>query len=422
MKILVIGGGGREHALVWKLRQSARVSAIFCAPGNAGIAEIATCVPIKTSDQTALLEFARAEKIDLTVVGPDDVLAAGLVDLFQANGLRIFGPNQVAAQLESSKVFAKEFMERHGIPTARSRSFDDSAEAQRYCQRLQYPLVIKADGLALGKGVIIAESAWSAAMAIHEIMELRRFGDAGRRVVIEEFLTGEECSIHALVDGRGFLLFPGAQDHKRAFDGDLGPNTGGMGTFSPPSKLLTPEMEERVRREILEPFVAGIRADGIDFRGMLFPGLMVTADGPKVLEFNCRFGDPETQVLLPRLASDLLELLEATIDGGLEKMTPKWRPESAVCVVLASGGYPGEHATGEPITGLDCLPADVLVFHAGTRRKDDQFVTAGGRVLGVTALASDLASARKSAYSAVTGIDFAGRQFRRDIAVKGLEG
>ncbi len=420
MKILVIGGGGREHALVWKLRQSPRVSAIFCAPGNAGIAELATCLPIKATDQTALLRFALAEKIDLTVVGPDDVLAAGLVDLFESNGLRIFGPTKAAAQLESSKVFAKDFMQRHGIPTAQSRSFDDSAEAHRYCQRLGFPLVIKADGLALGKGVIIAANAWSAAMAIHEIMELRRFGDAGSRVVIEEFLTGEECSIHALVDGSSYLLFPGAQDHKRALDGDCGPNTGGMGTFSPPAKLLTPEMETRVRREVLDPFLAGLRADGIDFKGMLFPGLMMTADGPKVLEFNCRFGDPETQVLLPRLDGDLVDLLDATIDGKLDQISAKWGAESAVCVVLASGGYPGEYTTGEPIAGLDETRENVVVFHAGTRREGGKIVTFGGRVLGVTALAPDLESARELAYSAVAGIDFPRCHFRKDIGAKGL--
>jgi phosphoribosylamine--glycine ligase len=420
MKILVIGGGGREHALVWKLRQSPRVTALYCAPGNAGIAQDATCVPLKISDHSALIAFAETEKIDLTVVGPDDALAAGLVDAFQARGLRIFGPTQAAARLESSKVFAKAFMERHGIPTARSRSFEDSAEAHRYCQQLNYPLVIKADGLALGKGVIIAQSPWSAAMAIYEIMERRKFGEAGRRVVVEEFLEGEECSIHALVDGRSYLLFPGAQDHKRAYDQDQGPNTGGMGTFSPPDRLLTPELEKQIRHEVLDRFIAGLKADGIDYRGMLFPGLMITTDGPKVLEFNCRFGDPETQVLLTRLEGDLLPLLEATLSGQLEATQARWKPQPAVCVVMASGGYPGDYATGKTIEGLDAVSDGVTVFHAGTRRSDGAVQTAGGRVLGVTALGEDLPAARARAYEGVDRIHFEGAQFRRDIAAKGL--
>jgi phosphoribosylamine--glycine ligase len=420
MKILVIGGGGREHALVWKLRQSPRVTALYCAPGNAGIAKDATCVPLKISDHAALIAFAETEKIDLTVVGPDDALAAGLVDAFQARGLRIFGPTQAAARLESSKVFAKAFMERHGIPTARSRSFEDSAEAHRYCQQLNYPLVIKADGLALGKGVIIAQSPWSAAMAIYEIMERRKFGEAGRRVVVEEFLEGEECSIHALVDGRSYLLFPGAQDHKRAYDQDQGPNTGGMGTFSPPDRLLTPELEKQIRHEMLDRFIAGLQADGIEYRGMLFPGLMITADGPKVLEFNCRFGDPETQVLLTRLEGDLLPLLEATLSGQLEATQARWKPQPAVCVVMASGGYPGDYATGKTIEGLDAVQDGVTVFHAGTRRSDGAVQTAGGRVLGVTALGEDLPAARARAYEGVDRIHFEGAQFRRDIAAKGL--
>ena len=420
MKILVLGSGGREHALVWKLRQSPRVSAVFCAPGNAGIAQLATCVPLKVSGHDALVQFAKDERIDLTVVGPDDALAAGIVDLFQAHGLRIFGPTQCAARLESSKVFAKEFMQRHGIPTARSGSFSDSSEAQKFCRGATYPLVVKADGLALGKGVIIAQNPWEAGLAIHEIMDARKFGDAGSRVLIEEFLTGEECSIHALVDGKDYLLFPSAQDHKRALDGDQGLNTGGMGTFSPAAKLVTPEIEERIHREVLAPFIAGLAKDGLDYRGMLFPGLMITADGPKVLEFNCRFGDPETQVLLTRLDSDLVDLFEACIDGRLAHVQAKWKVECAVCVILASGGYPGSYASGKPITGLDQVADDITVFHAGTKHDGGKTVTAGGRVLGVTALAADLPAARKNAYAAVEGIVFEGRQFRRDIAAKGL--
>lgn len=419
MKILVIGSGGREHALVWKLKQSPRITRVFCAPGNGGISKDATCVPIKIAEHAALIDFARKEGIDLTVVGPDDALAAGIVDDFQKAGLRIFGANQKAARLESSKVFAKDFMVRHGIPCAKSASFEDSSEAQRYAQKIQAPMVIKADGLALGKGVLICTNQMEAALAIHRIMDLRQFGDAGRRVVIEEFLEGEECSIHALVDGKNYLLFPGAQDHKRALDGDQGLNTGGMGTFSPPSHLLTPDMEERVRTEVLDRFIAGLEKDGLDFRGMLFPGLMMTRDGLKVLEFNCRFGDPETQVLLTRLESDLLELFEATIDQQLASKTAKWKPDAAVCVVMASGGYPGKYPTGLAIEGLDAV-SQATVFHAGTRRESDRLVTAGGRVLGVTALGANLAAARDSAYAAVSQIRFENAHYRRDIAAKGL--
>ncbi len=421
MKVLVLGSGGREHALVWKLKQSAHVSVVFCAPGNAGIATDATCLPIPITDYDGQLRWATENAIDLTVVGPDDALAAGIVDRFEAAGLRIFGPNKSAARLEASKVFAKDFMARHGIPTAKSGSFDDSGEAHRFCQKTDYPVVVKADGLALGKGVIIAQNPWEAAMAIYRIMEARSFGDAGSRVVIEEFLEGEECSIHALVDGDSYVLFPGAQDHKRALDCDQGLNTGGMGTFSPPAHLLTPELERQVREQILDPFLAGVRKDGLDFRGMLFPGLMVTAAGPKVLEFNCRFGDPETQVLLPRLESDLVDLLNATIDRRLSERKPRWSSRSAVCVVMASGGYPGKYATGKPITGLDSMPPGVTVFHAGTKPAGDGgFVTAGGRVLGVTALGDDLAAARATAYDAVGKIRFEDAHFRTDIAAKGL--
>jgi phosphoribosylamine--glycine ligase len=420
MKILVLGSGGREHALVWKLRQSPRVAAVYCAPGNGGIGQDATLVPIAIHEHARLIEFAREQGIGLTVIGPDDALAAGIVDAFTGAGLRVFGPTQRAAQLESSKAFAKDFMRRHGIPTARSETFSDSTAARAFSAEATYPLVVKADGLALGKGVIIAQDRAEADAAIHDIMDARKFGDAGRQVVIEEFLEGQECSIHALVDGRGYLLFPSAQDHKRALDGDAGLNTGGMGTFSPATRILPPALEARVRTEVLDRFIAGLQADGIDYRGMLFPGLMVTPGGIKVLEFNCRFGDPETQVLLTRLESDLLDLLEATIDGRLGGTHAQWRAEAAVCVVMASGGYPGAYEKGCVITGLDCVPAGATVFHAGTRREGDRFVTAGGRVLGVTALARDLAAARALAYEAVGAIHFEGAQFRRDIAVKGL--
>ena len=422
MKILVIGSGGREHALAWKLAQSPRVTEVFCAPGNAGTSQIATNVPIPISDHDGLVQFARAEGIGLTVVGPDDALAAGIVDHFNQAVLNIFGPTQSAARLESSKVFAKEFMQRHGIPTAASGHFSDSAAAHRFCQESRYPLVIKADGLALGKGVIIAQTPWEAAQAINDIMEKRQFGAAGDQVVIEEFLTGQECSVHALVDGEHYLLFPAAQDHKQIFDGDQGPNTGGMGTFSPPQKLVTPEIVERIHREVMEPFMAGLKKDGLLFRGLLFPGVMVTAEGPKLLEFNCRFGDPETQALLPRLKSDLVDLLEATVEGTLHTVQPEWDTRAAVCVILASGGYPGAYAKGKPITGIEEAGAlsSVTVFHAGTQRVEGELVTAGGRVLGVTALGDDLRAAQARAYEAVAKIHFEGATFRRDIGAKGL--
>jgi phosphoribosylamine--glycine ligase len=418
MKVLVIGSGGREHALAWKLKQSPRVEHVYCAPGNGGIAQVATCVPLKIHEHGELIDFARREGIDLTVVGPDDALAAGIVDRFQAAGLRVFGVNQSAARLESSKVFAKEFMLRHGIPTAASGQFSSADEARAFAAGMQTPIVVKASGLALGKGVIIAETHAEAETAIREIMEDRKFGDAGAEVVIEEFLEGIECSIHALVDSHSYLLFPSAQDHKRALDGDRGLNTGGMGTFSPADQVLPPALEERVRQEVLDRFIGGVQADGLDFRGMLFPGLMITANGPKVLEFNCRFGDPETQVLLTRLESDLLDLLEATIDQRLDKIRPQWTNYAAVCDVMASGGYPNSYATGKPIEGLE--NAGATVFHAGTRRERDTYVTAGGRVLGVTALAPTLREARDRAYAAVSKIRVEGAHFRADIAAKGL--
>ncbi len=420
MKILVLGSGGREHALVWKLKQSRKATAIFCAPGNAGIAETANCLPIKGDEHDDLIQFAQSQGIGLTIVGPDDALAAGIVDKFQAAGLRIFGPTRSAARLESSKAFAKDFMARHGIPTAQSGTFSDASEAQKFAQSMAKPLVIKADGLALGKGVIIAQNPWEAALAIHQIMDERKFGDAGKQVVIEEFLEGVECSVHALVDGSDYIFFPGAQDHKRALDNDQGLNTGGMGTVSP-SKALNAEMADRVRREILDPFMAGLKADGIDYRGILFPGLMITKEGPKVLEFNCRFGDPETQVLLPRMESDLVELLEATIDGRLKEVQARWNPQAAVCVIMASGGYPESYDVGKPISGLSEVNGEALVFHAGTRRLKGEFVTSGGRVLGVVGQAYDVASARAQAYAAVKKISFEGAHFRTDIAARPLK-
>ena len=416
MDILIIGSGGREHALAWKLRQSPRVRKIFCATGNAGTGQVGENLAIPSSEILGLVAFAKAQEIGLTVVGPDDALAAGIVDAFEAEGLRIFGPSAAAARLESSKSFAKDFMRRHGIPTADSREFTDSAEAQAWCRASRYPLVVKADGLALGKGVIIAQNPVEAAEAVTRCMEEKIFGEAGCRVVIEEFLMGVECSIHALVDGTTSLLFPDCRDHKRALDGDLGPNTGGMGTICP-SGSIDAALRERIQSDVLDRFLAGIRADGIAFRGMLFPGLMLTRDGVKVLEFNCRWGDPETQVLVRRLDSDLLDLLEACVDGTLADQLPRWSPDAAACVILASGGYPGDYEKGKEIRGLSKAGAipGVEVFHAGTKELDGRILTNGGRVLGVTAVGSALPEARALAYRAADEIFFDGQQRRNDI-------
>jgi len=416
MNLLIIGSGGREHALAWKLKQSPAVSKIFCAPGNAGTAELGENVPLAADGISGLVDFAKSRDIGLTVVGPDDSLALGIADAFEAAGLKIFGPRASAARLESSKAFAKDFMRRHGIPTADYREFTEAADARAWCRSSKYPLVIKADGLALGKGVIIAQNPAEAADAIRQCMEDCVFGEAGRKIVIEEFLEGVECSIHALVDGSSYLLFPDCRDHKRAHDGDLGPNTGGMGTISP-SGSLDDGLRALVKSEILDRFVAGLKKDGIEYRGMLFPGLMLTADGPKALEFNCRWGDPETQVLVRRLGSDLLDLLNATVEGTLSRQTPEWRSASAACVILASGGYPGSYEKGKPISGIanaDSRP-DVVVFHAGTKPVDGSVQTNGGRVLGVTALGSGLAEARSKAYAAADLISFDGMQRRNDI-------
>ena len=414
--ILITGSGGREHALGWKLSQSPQVGKIFIAPGNAGSSQIGENVPIAPENVSALVEFAKARNVDFTVVGPDDALAAGVVNGFEAAGLKIFGPPAEAARLESSKAFAKSFMIRHGIPTADYREFSDVAEAREYCRTSKYPLVVKADGLALGKGVIIAQNFEEADQALHLCMEEKAFGDAGTRVVVEEFLIGVECSIHALVDGKNYLLFPDARDHKKAFDGDAGPNTGGMGTISPCGSIDEALMA-RIQSEVLDRFVDGIQKDGIPFRGMLFPGLMLTSEGPKVLEFNCRWGDPETQVLVRRLKSDLLPLLEATVDRALADSQPEWVQGAAVCVVLASGGYPGSYEKGKIISGIDQADAldCVKVFHAGTKFENGAILTNGGRVLGVSAWGPNLESARLLAYSAVDQISFDGMQRRSDI-------
>jgi phosphoribosylamine--glycine ligase len=418
MKILVIGSGGREHALAWKLARSPDAERIFCAPGNAGTAEVAENVSIPAGDLRALVRFARENRIDLTVVGPDDPLAAGIVDLFAAEKLRAFGPTKSASRIEASKIFAKELMRSQKIPTAAARTFSDSDAALHYCERLKFPVVIKADGLALGKGVIIAADPVAARSAIDEMMNQGRFGDAGRRIVIEDFLCGTECSLHALVDGSSYRLLESARDHKRALDGDQGPNTGGMGAFSPANNW-NKKLQSKFETEIMQPLLRGLLEQEITFHGLLYPGLIITSDGARVLEFNCRFGDPETQALLPRMKSDLLPLLEATIDGNLSKCTIEWDTRAAVTVVLASGGYPGKYETGKTISGLDdaAKVEDVQIFHAGSKRADGEVKTAGGRVLAVTALGSTLEAARVRAYEAVSRIHFENCHYRRDIAL-----
>lgn len=422
MKILVVGGGGREHALAWKLRQSPRADRIFCAPGNAGTTEVAENVAIPANDLPGLVRFAKENEIGLTVVGPDDPLAAGIADLFQAEGLRVFGPSKSAARLESSKIFAKTLMRQKKIPTARGAAFSECEAAFAFVGETRFPVVIKADGLALGKGVIIARDAKEARAAIDSMMRQRRFGEAGMRLLIEECLAGSECSLHALVDGTNYRMLATARDHKRAFDGDTGPNTGGMGAFSPADNFDA-DLQGQFERSVMRPLLDGLKESGVTFRGLLFPGLMITADGPRVLEFNCRFGDPETQVILPRLKSDLLVLLEAAIDGTLDRTAIEWDERAAVTVVLASGGYPGAYDVGKPIRGLEKLSKarDVQVFHAGTRKEDGSIVTAGGRVLAVTALGESVAAARTRAYQAVSEIEFEGCHYRRDIALGAVE-
>ena len=429
MKILVIGSGGREHALVWKLARSPHVMQMWCAPGNAGIAQErlaknsapVECVNLSAEDLPKLLAFTQEKKVELTVVGPDNPLALGIVDLFQKNGRRIWGPNRKAAQFESSKVFSQRFMEKYGIPTARSGMFNEPKAAKAFAESLGGKCAVKADGLALGKGVLICASVADAARAIDEILVSKTFGAAGSQVVIQEFLEGMEISLHALCDGKTAKLFPTSQDHKRALNGDRGLNTGGMGTYSPTPFLTDAQLADTAKK-ILDPFLRGCAAEGIDYRGILYPGIMLTKSGPKVLEFNARFGDPETQVYLTRLENDLVELLDASVNGTLGKIEMKWSPLASVCVVMASGGYPGSYAKGKPILGLAeaAMLPNVKVFHAGTARAGEQIVTNGGRVLGVTAWAKDLKGAQAAAYAAVEKIQFDGAQFRHDIAAKAL--
>lgn len=422
MKILVVGQGGREHALVWKLAQSEIVEKIYCTPGNAGIAQVAETLPMPKSF-TELAAWARAEGIALTVVGPEAPLADGIVDVFEAHGLKAFGPNKRAARLEASKDFAKTLMAENGIPTAASRTFTDADTAIRYVQTEGSPVFVKADGLAAGKGVIPGRTPAAATEAIKTILIEKAFGDAGDRVVIEEELIGEEASFTVLTDGTYCIPLVSSQDHKMSHDGDTGKNTGGMGAYAP-APVVTPELHDYVMERVVYPTVQGMAAIGSPFKGVLYVGLMITDAGPKVLEYNCRFGDPEAQVLLPRLKSDLAPLLAACVDGTLEQYADvRWHDAAAACVVMASGGYPDPYQTGEVITGLAAAEAidGVNVFHAGTKRIDGNVVTDGGRVLGVTAIAEDLRAAMQRAYQGVAAVHFADAHFRNDIGHRALE-
>ena len=422
MKVLVVGGGGREHALVWKIAQSKTVRKIFCAPGNAGIGKMAECVNIKADRVNDLLNFARFEGIDLTVVGPEAPLTNGIVDLFEKEGKKIFGVSKAAAELEGSKVFAKELMRRYNIPSAGYKTFYSPIEAESYIRMKRAPIVVKADGLAAGKGVIVAATEDEAVDAVDLIMRKRAFGDSGNRVIIEECLVGEEASFMAFSDGTTVVPMASSQDHKRVFDGDKGPNTGGMGAYSP-APVVTPELEERIMREIMLPTVRGMKQEGSPYKGVLYAGIMVTEDGPKVLEFNVRFGDPEAQPLLMRLDGDLVEIMMAVAEGNLRPEMVGWKPEAAVCVVGAAKGYPGSYEKGTPITGLDeanRVPG-VVVFHAGTADKEDKVVTNGGRVLGVTAIGHDVSEAIKRAYEGMSKIHFDGMHYRRDIGARALK-
>jgi len=421
MKILVIGSGGREHALVWKLKQSTKVDTIFCAPGNAGIKSIAECVDISSGDVSGLLTFALEHQIDLTVVGPEDPLTKGIVDTFTEKGLRIFGPDSKGAILEGSKVFTKDFLAKYKIPSARYDSFTKRGAAKKFVKTIGLPCVVKADGLAAGKGVIIAQTQEEADQAIDLIMKDKAFGQAGSRVVVEEFLKGEEASFIAFCDGKTVLPLPSSQDHKAVFEGDQGPNTGGMGAYSP-APVMTDALTKRVMEEVMLPTIKGMAAEGRLYKGMLYAGLMIDGDRINVLEFNCRFGDPECQPLLMRLNNDLVEVFDACIDGTLDQMTLDIDPRPTVCVVMASQGYPGKYTTGKPIAGL--LKAakieDVQVFHAGTTPKGRQVLTSGGRVLGVTAIGDDIQSAINRAYEAVSAISWQGCYYRRDIGHRAL--
>lgn len=421
MKVLVVGGGGREHTLVWKLKQSPRVTEVFCAPGNAGITGDATCVQIGAEDVDGLLKFAQDNQIDLTVVGPEAPLILGIVNRFRAAGLKIFGPAQRAAEIEGSKILAKELMCKYNIPTARYADFVDPYQAIAYITEHGAPCVVKADGLAAGKGVIVAMDVQAAVDAVNLIMQDRAFGDSGNRLVVEEYLEGEEVSILAFTDGNTVVPMVSSQDHKRIFDNDEGPNTGGMGAYSP-APVYTKDLEPIVFEKILLPTIEGLKAEGRQYEGVIYAGLMLTKDGPKVLEYNARFGDPETQAVLMRLETDLVDIIDAILDKKLDGIEIKWRDEAAVCVVMASEGYPGSYPKEKVILGLtEAGETGATVFHAGTTEKDGQIVTAGGRVLGVTALGKTIPEAIANVYRAVEKISWDGVQYRKDIGQKALK-
>ena len=427
MRILVIGSGGREHALVWKISQSKLVDKIFCAPGNGGISKQAECIDIKVEDIPQLLDFAKKEKIDLTVVGPEAPLALGIVDEFQDRGLRIFGPNKKAAQLEASKVFAKELMIKYGVPTARCKIFDNPEGAKRYIEKIGAPCVVKTDGLAQGKGAIVSKTIDEARQAVTSIMQEKIFGDSGNRVIVEDCLEGQEASIIVITDSQEVIALASSQDHKRIFDGDKGSNTGGMGAYSP-APIVTPELFKEILEKVVYQTIDGLVKEGIDYKGALYAGIMITKEGPKVLEFNVRFGDPENQAIMPRLKSDLLEVMLATSEGKLSRIrTLDWDSRACVCVVCASGGYPGNYKKGKEIFGLDEVAKmeDVIVFHAGTKilqtpNSKLQTVTNGGRVLGVTGLGKSIKEAINTAYQGVDKIHFEGMHYRKDIGQKAV--
>lgn len=419
MKVLVVGSGGREHAIIWKLLQNKKIDKIYCAPGNAGIGQLAELVPIGAMEIDKLVEFAKTEKIDLTVIGMDDPLVAGVVDAFEEAGLRVFGPRKNAAIIEGSKAYSKELMKKYGIPTAGYETFDNYDAALEYVKNGDFPVVLKADGLALGKGVLICNTLEEAEDGLKTIMVDKKFGDSGNKVVIEEFLTGPEVSVLSFCDGKTVVPMVSAQDHKRAYDNDEGLNTGGMGTFSP-SRVYTDEIAKTCMETIFKPTVDGLNKEGRTFKGIIFFGLMLTAKGPRVIEYNARFGDPETQVVLPRLKTDLLDIFEACVDGTLDKMNIEWYDNAAACVILASGGYPESYTKGYEISGLEDAAEmeDIYVFHAGTALKDGKFVTNGGRVLGVTGWAENLDKAIETAYNGVKAVSFKNAHYRKDIGIK----
>ncbi len=416
MKVLIVGSGGREHAIAAAVAKSSKVEKIYCAPGNAGIAQIAECVPIGAMEFDRLVTFAKEKEIDLTVVGMDDPLVGGIVDAFEAEGLRAFGPRANAAIIEGSKAFSKDLMKKYGIPTASYENFDSAQDALMYLETAKFPIVLKADGLALGKGVLICRDLEEAKTGVRTLMTDRQFGAAGDRIVIEEFMTGREVSVLAFCDGKTVKCMTSAQDHKRAKDGDQGLNTGGMGTFSP-SPFYTKEIAEFCEKQIYQPTIDAMAAEGRPFTGVLFTGLMLTGDGVKVLEYNARFGDPEAQVVLPRMKNDIIDVFEACIDGRLDEIDLEFEDNAAVCVVLASDGYPEKYEKGFPITGLERFEGkdDYFCFHAGTRMEDGAIVTNGGRVLGITALGKDLIDAREKAYGATDWVSFANKYMRHDI-------